>query len=81
MKNNISDLTAITNSSLLIATIFLRSSVDNLVNNFTICCVPRRYSNANNKCLTPFDPKQVSQEIIDLDGKIVHLYGYIIFKL
>ena len=82
----IGDLTSITNSSLLIASIFLCSSLDNLVNNFTICYIYRRYNKANNKYLRSFDSKQISQEIIYLDRKkiyflCVHLYGYTMYEL
>ena len=38
----------------------------------------KRYSQANNKYLKSYDPKQESKHIVYLDSK--HLYGYAMYK-
>ena len=43
-----------------------------------VCCISKRYSQANNKYLKSCDPKQESKRITLLD--VNYLYGYTMFK-
>ena len=40
-----------------------------------VCCISKRYNNANNKSLKSYDPRQQSKHIIYSDAINLHVYA------